>query len=1082
MASHVSEAGVPTSYYAASASEPNVETVDHGDNWSWDASDWHWGDQWSRGWWSRSSDCHDHWSWGPRAEWVNNSFESFNGSHRGGDLDQDSGTRSEEHPTYESAGNESEAWAHHRGSWHPSGVWHADSSTRATSGDGNSSTYKGSFSEKMAVPSFDAGGSGEALGVSARSYLRQVDAWVKVTRTPKAQQALLLYQHLSGRAWVESEELNVEALADENGLKIFRAWVQERYQEVEVSKIAESLTAFFRRLKRQPGQTIREFNSMFDRCHSRLLEIDCRLPEVAKAWAYLSALSLNNSEELALLASVGNDYSTTKLQRAAVLHEKSLRPPWQPRKGFVQDGKGVKATYMTGVGDVDEDDEGVTPDEDDVMTEEDAILLHEAYVAQETAKSRYREIAKARGVDPRIMKDGRRAPEDNKPGVDERLAQAKARSFCAGCGRKGHWHKDSVCPLNARNQQSNQQAHVTSSVGDASAGSVVQVAYEVGDLGGGKLLAITDPACSKTVTGQKWLDDYLKLARASGIETQFINLLDDFRFGASKLFRANYTASIVMEVSGKRFVVRASVVDGEVPLLLSRKALSKLGMIYDIENHTAKFKNLGVDHFSLLTTDNGHPAIQVNPSALAGQKLPAPQEWGGDEVKLLPMRPQYTAHSIHMTSDLKSPDCSDRIESRADSFPPGGPLGDLMPKIFYPKKIDASVRNMLCASPLNSDLFAAWWGRTPISKDFWIETASALIRVHVVPRRGFFNPHQWTTSQEHVKQELLRALGEVRSTSAVSCSSFHALMPIHDMWRATISNQHPVLWIGRTIFPRAPGSFPTDSSSCVGLSLGTDNGDLVDTHGKCLGHDQGAAPCEGVPDGHRHTPVLERGRSTPAYPREEEGHGRCVSMNKGQLLAQCQTLAGRAGKGYKRPAHAPDPGLMYEVQRGCSGGIRQAQREAVQGGPSELPEVGDPGSEGEGSGPDLVSLSVYATQLFQKIDPPAQDPEENAVTPIPPETASVSSWGDEWSELTPAAKAMNERAETKRWKDAYPGMSASPMPKSKTSTGSSKRSPELDGNMQSEPVKMNQDVPPGVQAEVEELMTRLALLRDKYSL
>ena len=36
-----------------------------------------------------------------------------------------------------------------------------------------------------------------------------------------------------------------------------------------------------------------EFNSAFDRAHTRLLEIDCRLPEVAKAWAYLNSLGLS---------------------------------------------------------------------------------------------------------------------------------------------------------------------------------------------------------------------------------------------------------------------------------------------------------------------------------------------------------------------------------------------------------------------------------------------------------------------------------------------------------------------------------------------------------------------------------------------------------------------------------------------------------------------------------------------------------------------------------------------------------------------------------------------------------------------
>ena len=52
-------------------------------------------------------------------------------------------------------------------------------------------------------------------------------------------QAFLLYQHLAGRAWIESEELSVDDLSGPEGLQIFRGWIQERYQEV--SKIAESV-------------------------------------------------------------------------------------------------------------------------------------------------------------------------------------------------------------------------------------------------------------------------------------------------------------------------------------------------------------------------------------------------------------------------------------------------------------------------------------------------------------------------------------------------------------------------------------------------------------------------------------------------------------------------------------------------------------------------------------------------------------------------------------------------------------------------------------------------------------------------
>ena len=36
---------------------------------------------------------------------------------------------------------------------------------------------KGTLSERMAVPTFAADASGDDLGSSARSYLRQIDAW-----------------------------------------------------------------------------------------------------------------------------------------------------------------------------------------------------------------------------------------------------------------------------------------------------------------------------------------------------------------------------------------------------------------------------------------------------------------------------------------------------------------------------------------------------------------------------------------------------------------------------------------------------------------------------------------------------------------------------------------------------------------------------------------------------------------------------------------------------------------------------------------------------------------------------------------
>ena len=273
---------------------------------------------------------------------------------------------------------------------------------------------------------------------------------------------------------------------------------------------------FFKRMKRQTGQSIREFNSVFDRGHSRLLKIDCKLPEVARSWAYLSSLGLTNSEELSLLASAGNDYNTAKLQKAAILHEKSLR--------FLKgEGKGPKTAFLTGAESEDgiQEPDGEDADgADEILAEEAAVEIHEAFVAQESAKARYRDVIKARGIDPESLKNSKQGEELSRQQLDDKLAQAKLKSYCAGCGRRGHWHKDAECPLNkpggvpAKPKPSqDHQVHATTAT---SSRSVVlsRLLTWSGILGVVVFLqSLTRLAVYKSVMGQKWLESYLKLAK-----------------------------------------------------------------------------------------------------------------------------------------------------------------------------------------------------------------------------------------------------------------------------------------------------------------------------------------------------------------------------------------------------------------------------------------------------------------------------------------------------------------------------------------------------------------------------------------
>ena len=717
----------------------------------------------------------------------------------------------------------------------------------------------------------------------------------------------------------------MEALASDNGVQIFRQWVQDRYQEVEVSKVAEALTYFFRKLKRGQHQSIREFNSLYDRAHTRLLEIDCRLPEVARAWAYLNGLGLSHSEELGVLASVNNDYNTSRLQRAAILHEKSLKGPWAFQRNPQGDGrrffsgKNTKAAFVTEHAEDSDPELGSMIGDD--LPEEDAVELHEAFMAQESAKAKFREIAKARGINPEASKgDGKSAAE--------RLQVAKSRSFCSGCKRRGHWHRDAECPLN----QGRALPEREESKGSGQAvkeNYVVHVAYEVGEDGDtDHLYAITDCACSKTVAGQRWIQNYIAKAKRVGWEPQLIPCDDEFRFGASKLFKANYTATVAIQIGNKSFMVRAAVVSGDVPLLLSRHALGKLGMVYDIENHRADFKKLNIENYKLCFTSSGHPSLPVSPSKVADLPYPDPQEWGAREVIINSVpAPVYTAFVTGIGEAAS-------VQRQAPE-----PHHVLPATLFFPKKVESAVFNMLTAQTLDTVAFSSWWSTTKHCNDFWIEGTEEWIRVHIIPRKNLFSPEQWRTQELQHKEALLEHLGCIRSTWGVTCQDFRKLAPVHDMWRGKAAVPLAALWVGRTVFPKAaPGATPSGDShvsSCAAeVRMADDQGGADQVRQRDRG--DFAFYLDGAGDQGHHPRAA--GQDEPIADTQGTGQHDAAGAQGQGGRAQGE----REGRDGQRRDHQSDPRFHAGPGRG-SGDVREIPELHVQGRARELPPVGDEG-------------------------------------------------------------------------------------------------------------------------------------------
>ncbi|CAE7268957.1 unnamed protein product [Symbiodinium sp. CCMP2456] len=522
------------------------------------------------------------------------------------------------------------------------------------------------------------------LGNSARSYLRQI------------------------------EELSVAKLSTNGGLQYFTSWVAARFLDLEVARIGRAFSDFFRKLRRKPGQTIREYNTEYDRLHGRLREVGCSLPEECAAWLYLDRLQLEEAQELNLLASVGNRYSLHHLQHAAVLHDRGQRKPWEAGGGKPRRPNFAHVTDHAG-----------ESDEEELFDGEEAIPedVAEAYMTYQSAKERYRTQQRSRGTTSGGQGDGgERAPKgdgqsgDRKAGDggrdgdrEAKLKAMKARSFCGGCGRRGHWHRDDACPLNRGGDKG--KADQSASV--AMTTVLPADVYALKHLPS-RLLGVADTACARTVAGTQWLQSYTDLLNELGEKPVLQKECEAYRFGAGKVHYSSFYVVVAFRLGNYNIQVRTSIITGDLPLLLSKTVLGKLGMVYDVQNGRADFKAIDLKDYELTTTTSGHPALPIVPvSALSGEK-----------------------------SDLQIEDLRLQTAEQYTSVFAVAHQGPQAPKytgIFYEKKLDPSTRTMLSQDVLQRDVFVAWWEQANNDRDFWVETPDTWVRVHVVKLPNLLN-------------------------------------------------------------------------------------------------------------------------------------------------------------------------------------------------------------------------------------------------------------------------------------------------------------------------------------------------------
>ena len=153
--------------------------------------------------------------------------------------------------------------------------------------------------------------------------------------------------------------------------------------------------------------------------------------------------------------------------------------------------------------------------------------------------------------------------------------------------------------------------------------------------------AVLDSACSSTVCGEIWLANYLnsldyenrrKIKRSFGQKT--------FKFGGGERLKSKAEYNLPAVIAGKEVTIKTDVLESDIPLLLSRQAMTTAGVKMDLESDTAQIFDKDI---ALNLTTSGHYCIPID----RAEKIPVQKVFSIDLEKIASKDRYKTLFKLH---------------------------------------------------------------------------------------------------------------------------------------------------------------------------------------------------------------------------------------------------------------------------------------------------------------------------------------------------------------------------------------------------------------------------------------------------
>ena len=215
---------------------------------------------------------------------------------------------------------------------------------------------------------------------------------------------------------------------------------------------------------------------------------------------------------------------------------------------------------------------------------------------------------------------------------------------CRCCG--SYRHLVAKCPHSSENMS---KTNVTERMAKVSITEdehvVLFTGYHKGDISqlgiDARNCAVLDSACSSTVCGEIWLENYLnsldhedrrKIKRFIGQKT--------FKFGGGERLKLKGEHNLPAVIAGKEGTILPDVVESDIPLLLSRQAMKTAGVKMDLESDTAQMFDKDI---ALNLTTSGHYCIPID----SAEKIPVQKVFSVDLEEMASKDRYKTLFKLH---------------------------------------------------------------------------------------------------------------------------------------------------------------------------------------------------------------------------------------------------------------------------------------------------------------------------------------------------------------------------------------------------------------------------------------------------